>query len=657
MGLARNYFPFKNASYGLGIPQQLGLPASVPPDEVPGISAGLPGTSDQSIGIRGQTTWQLYDSVTWVRGSHSLKFGVEGRLQRSNNYQRSGLSGSYTFAGSLTGNPQAQAGTGSSLATFLLGSVSSAAINTGLGQAAQGYSWSGFVQDDWRLTRRLTLNLGLRYDYQSWPVERYNGISGFLPNATNPLNGLKGDLGYAGKDFDRSPYTSNPLTLGPRVGFAWDVRGDAKMVVRGGYGIYYENIFSRDFFGTTAGFSTTTTTYNPPGNNTNLPAFQFSQGLPSPPVQSLGSALGPSAFLGQGVSYNEPNRNIPVSQQWDFTIQRQLPGNWMFEIGYAGNHALHLVGGGYDLNQLPDQYLSLGNALQNSVPNPYAGVVPGSLGAATITQAQALKPFPYYSSISVAVPTLGSSIYHAGILTVQKRLSNGLVLLGAYTKSKLISDTVSVPVNFGPVVQVTTVGYQDGKFNRALERSLDPTNVPQRFVLSAVYELPVGRGKLLNIDNKILNGFLGGWQTQGILTLQTGLPLIINGANNNLATRPNSTGSAKLDNPTRSAWFNTSVFVNPPNYTYGNVGRTLPDVSSPGTVNVDLSVIKTIHIFERFSIQLRAESFNVANHVNLGIPNTTFVAGPNGLNNSSTFGTITAAGAARTNQFGAKINF
>ncbi|MBV8817853.1 MAG: carboxypeptidase regulatory-like domain-containing protein, partial [Acidobacteriaceae bacterium] len=215
LDLARNYFPFKNASYGLGIPQQLGLPASVPPYEVPQISAGLPATSDQSVGVRGQTTWQFFDAVTWVRGAHSIKVGVEGRIQNSNNFQPTNLSGNYSFASTLTGNPQSQAGTGSSTATFDLGSVSSATIVTGVGQSAQGYSISGFVQDDWRATRKLTVNIGLRYDSQPWPVERHNGISGFLPSVTNPQNGLKGAMGYAGKDFGQTPYTSSPLAFGP----------------------------------------------------------------------------------------------------------------------------------------------------------------------------------------------------------------------------------------------------------------------------------------------------------------------------------------------------------------------------------------------------------------------------------------------------------
>jgi hypothetical protein len=182
--------------------------------------------------------------------------------------------------------------------------------------------------------------------------------------------------------------------------------------------------------------------------------------------------------------------------------------------------------------------------------------------------------------------------------------------------------------------------------------------VAQRLVVSGVYELPVGRDKKLNLRNSVLNGVLGGWQAEGILTIQSGLPLAISGANNNVATRPNSTGqSAKLSNPTEYEWFNTAVFVNPRSYVYGNLGRTLPDVVGPGLVNIDMSLIKNIHLRERFSLQLRAESFNMVNHVNLGMPNVSFSPGPNGLNSSSTFGTITSAAAARTYQFGAKIRF
>ena len=663
MDVARNYFPFQAASYKTGIVSQLGLPSSVPDLELPIFSGtGLPGVADGSVGVRGQTTWQLTDSVTWVLSTHTLKIGYEGRLQQANNYQPTNLSGNYTFNATLTGNPLSPSGTGSGLASFLLGNVSSASITTALGESEKGQSHSAFFQDDWRATPRFTVNLGLRYDYQPWATERNNGLSNFNPFAINPLNGLVGRIVYAGSDFQGSSLGSAPaFALGPRVGFAWDVFGRSKTVLRGGYGIYYENIFQRDFFGNTAGFANTSTSYNPAGNNTNFPAFRLSQGLPFPPTQPLGSKLGPSAFLGQSVSYDQSGQGVPKSQQWNFSLQKQLPGSWVVELAYSGNHSNHLLAGGYDLNQLtPAQYATYGTALQNLVRNPYAGIVPGPLGASQIALSQALKQFPYYTSVNVRDPHLGDSIYHAGILSVQKRFSNGLVLLASYTKAKLISDSVSIPVNFGAALEgnATITSYQNGLYNRRAERSIDPTDIAQRFVLSGVYELPVGRGKPLNISNGFLNAVIGGWQTQGIFTIQTGLPLNITGANNNLATRPNSTGqSAKLDNPTQYEWFNTSAFVNPLSYTYGNLGRTLPDVRGPGTVNVDLSLIKDFHIWERFSVQLRGEAFNIANHVNLGMPNTSFSPGANGQNVSATFGTITTASAARILQLGAKVIF
>jgi hypothetical protein len=252
---------------------------------------------------------------------------------------------------------------------------------------------------------------------------------------------------------------------------------------------------------------------------------------------------------------------------------------------------------------------------------------------------------------------MGNSIYHAGLLTVEKRFSHGLTFLASYTKAKLIDDSVATPIAFGNVEQVGTIGFQNS-YNFRGERSLDPTDVSQRLVLSGIYELPVGKGRLLDVRNNVLDKLVGGWQIQGVATIQDGVPIVITGASNNLATRPSSTGqSAKLSNPTAAAWFNTAVFVNPPNYTFGNVSRTLPDVRNPGVVQVDLSVSKSVTIREKATVQFRAESFNIANHTNLGLVSATFAAGPNGLNNSSTFGTITSARDPRSIQLGLKIIF
>jgi hypothetical protein len=659
VGTARQFFPFQAAAYNQNWPQKLGFPSNVPNTTIPTISNGYAGFVSNTIGLRGALTWDASDTVTVVRGNHSLKLGLEYRLLFGNNFQTSAPSGSFNFAASLTGNPQNQTGTGSQYADFILGDVTTASITLNVGESEKGYSMSYFIQDDWRVTHRLTFNLGIRYDYQQPPYERNGGTSNFNPYLIDPVSGLLGATQYARVNYDKSFLHSDYSNFGPRVGFAWDALGNGKTIFRGGYAIFYPSIFNLNYFGNTQGFAATTTTYNPPGGNSNLPTSLLYQGLPGPAIQPQGSRLGTNGFLGQGVNYDQSYQRTPMSQQWNFSLQRQIKGGWVIDLSYVGNHGTHLVAGGYDLNQLPLQYLSLGLALQNSVANPYVGKVPPnqSLGAATITQAQALKPYPYYPSITVRNPHLGDSIYHAGLLTVQKRFHSGLTMLGSYTKAKLIDDSVQTPINFGNVEQTGVTSYQNG-FNRRAERSIDPTDISQRFVLSGIYELPVGKGKPLNVQNRAVDLVAGGWQVQSIATFTVGLPVVITGANNNLASRPNSTGqSAKLDNPTIAQWFNTQVFVNPPTYTYGNVGRVLPDVRNPGLIQIDLSLTKNTHITEKTNLQFRAESFNVANHVNLGYPGAGFSPGANGYNISSTFGLITSARDPRNIQLGMKLIF
>ena len=657
VGTARQYFPFQAASYNEGYPAKLGFPANVPNTVFPLISDGYTAFSTGVVGLRGALTWDFNDTVTIVKGAHTIKVGMEYRLMYGNNYQTANPSGTFNFSTALTDNPQSPSGNGSTYADFILGAVSSASVGTYIGESERGYSLTGFVQDDYRVTSRLKLNLGLRYDYQQPPYERNCGTTNFNPYQKDPL-GLLGRLNFACQDYGKTFLSPQYKNFAPRIGFAYDLRGDGHTILRGGYAIFSPQVMNLLYFGNTTGFAATTTSYNPPGANTNFPAFQLSQGFPTPPIQPLGKALGPDAFLGQSVSYDQGQQKVPMSQQWNVSVQRQLPGSWVIDLAYSGNHVTNEVAGNYNLDQLNPTYLSLGTALQNPVPNPYAGIVPGSLGGATITKQQSLLPYPYYTNIMVRNPHLGDSIYHAGMLTAQKRFNKGLTFLASYTKSKLISDSIAAPINFGNVVQTGVTTYQNGLFDRSLERAVDPTNVPQRLTISFVYELPVGKGKMINVQNNILNTIVGGWQAQGIMTLQTGLPIVITGASNNLATRPNSTGqSAKLSNPTQYEWFNTAAFVNPPNYTYGNIGRTLPDVSNPGFFNIDFSMIKNLRLSEKFSLQLRGEAFNLDNHTNLGMPNATFVPGTNGLNSSSTFGTITSAQAARSIQIGAKLIF
>jgi len=650
VGATRGYFPFVVRSFGGGWPQKLGLPSIVPADTFPAINNGLTGFNTGTAGLRGSLNWQFLDQVNIVRGAHSMKMGFDLRLLQGHNLQRSSPSGAYNFAAGLTGNPLTPAGTGSAYASYLVGAVSSASVTTHTGESQVTHSLSGYFQDDWKITRRLTVNMGLRYDFQSQAVERNNGATNFDPVCRLP-NGLAGCTVFAG--FNGQPRNwrgEDYSNWGPRVGFAYDVFGNTRTVLRAGYGMMYPSQMWRENYGNTNGFAQTSTTF--PQNDPNRPAFPLRQGFPSAPIQPQGRALGAAAFLGQNVAYDESDGNIPRIQQFTLSLQQQVWKSWLFEASYAGNLGRGLTAGSYDLNQLDPRFLSLGQGLQAQVPNPNVGLVPGALGGATISREQSLRPFPHYSGINVRNPRLGSYNSHLLLLSAEKRLSKGLALLVSFTGGKVISDSIATPVNFGPIEQASVVGYQNGKFNRAAERSVDPSDVAKRGTVSLVYELPFGKGQ------QMWNKVIGGWQVNTIGVMQTGIPLVVTGANNQRATRPDSTGkSAGLESPTAQRWFDTTQFVNPAPFAFGNLGRVLPNVRTPGTVNWDLSFIKNTKLTERFNLQFRTEMFNFLNQVNLSAPNTGFSPGPNGLNQSGSFGVITSARDARTIQMALKLQF
>jgi hypothetical protein len=661
ISLARGLFPFSVASAGGGWPQKIGLPANYPPDTMPVFNNGLPGILCCTDGLRGQTGWAFVDTVTKIKGSHTLKFGYDHRLNRGNSFQKAFPSGSLNFAGGLTGNPQSPAGTGSSYATFLAGAVSDGSVTTHLGQSLQGFTAAGFFQDDWRATRRLTINIGLRYDYQQQPNERWNGSSNFDPFGVDTVSGLLGRTVYAGREGQGRTFRNEDYAdWGPRFGFAYDVSGKGKTVLRGGYAIFYPTIWYTFNYGATSGFASTTTNYTPPGGNSNVPAFQLKNGLPFPAIQPQGAALGPSAFLGQSVTWDETSGQTARSQQWTISLQHELRGNWKVEANYAGNLGSHFSPAGYEYNQLDPKYMPLGQQLLNQVPNPYAGRVPGSLGGATISSLQALKPYPYYTSITVRSPHATGYNSHALILSAEKRMSKGLSLLFSYTGGKILSEGINTPISFGAVEQTNVYGYQSGKFNRHVERSVDPLDISQRAVASALYELPFGKGKPWASGSRAVNSIIGGWQLNVVGTMQTGPPVVVRGASGpgGFADRPDSTGrGAAISNPSAQRWFDTTQFVNPANFTFGNLGRVLPDVRNPGTNNWDFSAIKNTSITERFTLQFRFESFNVLNHVNLRLANGNFSPGADGKNNSGSFGVITSSRDARNQQVGLKLIF
>ena len=666
IALTRTTFPFVVANYNQDWPAKLGFPSNVPDYVFPTITGtGLPAVNGQ-VGVRNTANPQIMDTITMVRGRHNLRFGASVSHSQANNSQMTTPSGNFSFSSALTNQPNATAGTGSAYASFLLGAVQSANLTVYREPGYWNFLTSGFFQDDFRLSPRFTLNMGLRYDFQQTPREHHDGLSNFDPNGISPSIGKAGTTTYASTGGNGRTFTGDDYkNFGPRLGFAWDVFGDGHTSIRGGAGIYYISLNNQLFNQPTAGFSSTTTSYT--STNAGIaPAFQLSAGFPYDPLQPLGAAGGPDFLLGQSIAWVQPKASTPTSQQWNLNVQHEFRGGFVAEIGYLGNHGVHMISGNYNLNVLPNQYLSLGDSLRQNVANPYAGRVPGSLGASTITRRQSLLPYPYYNSITVTSPRDGNFHGDSMILAVQRHATHGLTLLSSYTFSKLLDNGIQNPLDgyIGIGGEGGTVTPQDPN-NRQLEYSLDPTDIKHRFVGSALYELPLGRGhRFFSNTNRFMDRLLSGWQANTVVTAQSGLPLSISGANNNLATRPSFVPGKSAKDVNKSgrnviSWFDTSVFQNPDSWTYGNVPRVLPNSRGPKYVNVDASIFKTTQITESVKLQLRLESFNALNHPNFRSPNTTFVpaSGNNGLNTSSSFGQITSDMQPRNVQLAVKILF
>lgn len=692
LSVERQEFPFQAVSAGGDWPQKLGLPGNVPNYALPTVGNGLP-PSNQTIGFRAYTLPQITDTLTKVIKRHTLTIGTDLRYNIGSNLQRNTPSGNFSFAAGLTTDPSGAApppgyvNVGNTYATFLSGAVSTAFITTNTGQTDRAISTSFFFQDDWQVTDRLTLNLGVRYDFQQQPYEQNNGYSNFNPNLSS--GGFTGIMQYAntgglGRNFVPDSFTD----FGPRIGFAYKATSDGKTVVRGGFGIYYPLMFNSIYTGQTNGFSSTNTSYNPAGNDSRLPAFQFRNGFPTDPLQPLGAGFGPLGFLGQSPGYQDPNRwKSPMSQQYTLSVQREVPYSIVVQATYVGNHGVHLPAGGYNMNQLDPKYFSLGRvALQQSVPNPNAGKFSGSLGGATITRQQSLLPYSYYNTVNSYTPHDGNLIAHYLQLSAQRQARSGLILLFGYTFGKQMDDSITSPLAYLNGLAANN-GYQN-IYNRRAEYSLDPSDVSQRATVSALYNLPFGRNQKFSSSSGFINRLIGGYQLNLIAVFQTGTPLTITGANSSgTATRPNYVPgeSVSIKNPSPTKWFNTFAFQNPTDYTFGNVSRTLPRMRGPGTQNFDFSIFKTTEITERWKIQLRAEAFNVLNHANFGLPNMSFAAAANtlvngngvaalctitardssgtptagtgGCNTNGSFGAITTAADGRSLQLAAKLIF
>jgi hypothetical protein len=566
-----------------------------------------------------------------VAGRQFLKFGIDYRLYQQYWVDNGNASGSFSFDTGFTRGPNALTGTGgNAFASFLTGYPSGGSIaNVGAMSCNSPYA-ALFLQDDFRVNDKLTLNLGVRWEAELSRNEHDNRLSYFDPNAPSPLAdkvgipNLKGGLRFLGVDGENRQQATDWNNVGPRVGFSWQAM--PKTVVRGGYGVTYLPIQTRYNGTLNTGFAATTSMVTSlDGGRT--PVGALSNPFPNGFNLPKGASNGLLSSLGQSFStllYDE--KETGYSQQWSLDIQRELTADLMLDVAYSGSKGTQL-GMPLPINVLPTQLLSLGAQLLEKVNNPFAPYVStGTLSSATVTRQQLLLPYSQFLGVTSNVSQLGSSIYHALQLKVNKRFSKGFSILAGYTFSKIISDVAGW--NTGYLDDAP--GYQD-VYNRRLDRSIDPQDVSSRLVLSYVWELPFGRGKrYLASTPKAIDLILGGWQVNGMTTFAAGMPLEVYNSVPTIsgASRPNNVGrSAKKSgsvNDRLNAYFDTSAFAAPGQYEFGSAPRTLPDIRSDGPRNFDLSLFKNFSVTERVSLQLRGEFFNIFNTPRFGKPNGNF---------------------------------
>jgi hypothetical protein len=618
----------------------------------------------------------LRADLTKVFSAHTVKFGGEFRKLFMNFTQLGQPDGQYSFSDANTRQIVGGAASttqGNGFASYLLGLPASGTIQHTFAIAEASAYWGLYVQDDYRVSRKLTLNIGVRWEVDIPRTERYNRLSYWDANAASPIAGkvpvfpnLKGAMTFVTPDH-RHQVPTDLNNVGPRFGFAYRIND--KTVFRGAYGLMYAGSVlqaagTSGSSGTEGFQSSTNETISNDGGRTFASSLSnpFPAGFNFPLGAAPSAVSGPSTNLGLGVGESIFNDwQNPIIQQWNGTLQRQVKGGILLEAGYLGSKGQHLIDGesSMAMNQLPASYFSLGNQLlgTNQVSNPFFGIITNptsSLAQPTVSYAQLLKPFPQYTSVSPFRKPQANSLYHSFTLRAEKRFSHGLNLLLSYTGGKLIDDASQVVTFLG------AAGTKQDYYNRKAERSVSAQDVSRQLVISFNYDLPAGKGRMfLTHMPAPLEWLIGGWQGNGIYTYRTGIPLqISNGVNQtNLGSpgqRPNNNGnSAKLSGPVESRlneYFDTSVFSQAGIFTFGNTSRTSPDLRAPALHNIDFSIFKNFALRERATLRYQAEFYNGTNTPLWSAPGTT-------VNAVSGFGVITSASSQRVCQMALKLMF
>jgi hypothetical protein len=611
-------FSGKNGELGIG-----GVnPESFAQFTVNGLTALSPGNQERiQSPIR---TIELTNNQTWIRGSHQIKFGGTLRYARNIDDANTTTGGTFGFNNRATGVGTAE---------LLLGHVNSAALReTDILDTRTDY-YGFFVQDDWKVSSKLSLNLGMRWEFDTPRWERSNNQSGFRWEPINPVSGTPGILVFAGRDGeDKYSHDTYLGALGPRFGIAYQL--DSKTVLRGGYGINYygaylgalPNAISQGF-GLNGSFS------SPDGGFT--PAFALATGMPGITREELGPAFGAVPF-GSGAriapDYLEDNHRNAMAQQWNFGVQRQLTGDYLIEVTYTANMGHRLGGQNVNWNQIP---------LVN--------------GRGPAAQNQRLRLFPQFQNVTQISPDWGNSSYHSGNVKVEKRYSGGFNMLLNYTWAKYLDDVEGNSELAG----LAGNGYTHFQL-RNLDRSYSGADIRHRVAASAVYELPWGKDRKFDIRNSAVNAILGGWGLGVITEFRTGSPYSVventNTSNTFSASqRPNILGDPEQlsnwrENVKGTTFFDTALFAAPGTGVFGDAPRAV--CCGPGFANIDASVHKWFTFTERFKLQFRGDFYNLPNHPNFNVPATNRGRGDFGTIASTLLGT-----GGRVTQLSLRLEF
>ena len=615
--------------------------------------------------------YSVQPTLTTIAGNgrHQVKFGYDFRAYRENWINPGHAAGRYDFLTNYTRGPLDNAPSaviGQGLAAFLLGQPTGGVFDRNASRANQTIYHGLFFHDDWKVTSRLTLNLGLRYEYELPTTERFNrNVRSLDTTSSNPIEeaaraayaanpiseispdnfGVRGGYVFANEQ-NRGFWEPDKNNFSPRLGFAY--RLDNRTVLRGGWAIFTVP-FTIDG-ANQDGFSQATSIVPTLDNGLTFVA-DLNNPFPNGVIEPPGASLGLATFLGRslnfpirGARFASLDRKNDQAMRWSIGIQRELPGNWLVDASYVGNRGYDLTAQTYILNALPAQYLSTSSGrdqetidfLTTNVTNPFQGLIPGtSLNGSVVQRQQLLLAMPQFLLINKD-RSEGSSTFHSMQLRFEKRFAGGYSFLSTYMYSRLLERT-------------TFKNWQDTEF----EERLSPNDRTQRLVLSGVWEFPFGRGrKWGDAWGGLSHGILGGWQVQGVWQLQSGGPLFF-GADYIFEGDPKSVqlsgGERTIDR-----WFNTSGFERNSKKQLRFHRRTsptvFPNVRQHGTNHLDLSVMKVFNIGERVNFQLRAEFLNAMNRAQFQNPSTSPT--------SSRFGLITRqANKPRDFQIGGKFVF